>query len=122
VEPGELYYVYFPFSYLEEQSYKRRPVLIVGCTLPGEIGDHAALVALITASKERVASPGFGDVIVSDWRKAGLRRPSVIRSRRLWTPEPRDFDRGTGLLGNIDPGELTEILGHVRLLVSSHGS
>lgn len=33
MEPGEFYLVYFPFSYLEEEPYKRRPVLVVGCTL-----------------------------------------------------------------------------------------
>jgi hypothetical protein len=122
VEPGEFYLVYFPFSYKEEEPYKRRPVLVVGCTLPGEIGDHAVLVAQVTGNADRVADPGQGDVIVPRWQEAGLRKPSVVRSRRLWTPEPRDFDNRTGLLGRIDLAALEEVLVQVRMLVSSRGA
>jgi hypothetical protein len=126
VEPGEFYLLYFPFSYLEEEPYKRRPVLVVGCTMPGEKGDHAVLVAQVTSSPQRVMTPGPGDVLVPRWRESGLRRPSVVRSRRLWTPEPRDFAGDPSgrvePLGRIEKDALEEVLSQVRLLISSQGA
>lgn len=118
--PGDLVLVFFPFSYLEEEPFKRRPVLVVGSTQPGEVGDHAVLVAQVTGSAERVASPGQGDIIVEKWRECGLRKPSVIRSRRLWTPEPRDFAGEP--FGRLDDDTLADVLQQVRLLISSHGA
>ncbi len=117
--PGDLALCWFPFSYLEEEPYKRRPVLVVGGTPGGEVGDHAVLVAQVTGSRKRLAVPRPGDVLVPDWKSCGLWAPSVVRSRRLWTPEPRDFDED---LGRLDGETLAEVLQHVRLLVSSHGS
>ncbi|MGW2397519.1 type II toxin-antitoxin system PemK/MazF family toxin [Kitasatospora sp. NPDC001664] len=120
MKPGDIALVYFPFSYMEEEPFKRRPVLIVGCTLPGESGDHAALVAQITGSANRVSNPGQGDVVVHKWKEAGLRKESVIRARRLWTPEPRDFDGS--ILGTLDLPTFEEVLSHVRLFISPQGA
>jgi mRNA-degrading endonuclease toxin of MazEF toxin-antitoxin module len=120
VHPGDLVLVYFPFSYLEEEPFKKRPVLVVGCIQPGEVGDHAALAAQVTSSAERVASPGQGDIVVEKWQECGLRKPSVIRARRLWTPEPRDFAGNP--FGRLDDGTLAEVLAQVRLLISPHGA
>ena len=104
--PGELRLVWFPFSRNEAEPYKRRPVLVLAAT--GQVPDRAILVAMVTSNARRVLSPSTGDIIVEDWQQAGLRRPSVIRSRRLWTAEERDFD-GT-VLGAVD----SAVLGHVR--------
>jgi mRNA-degrading endonuclease toxin of MazEF toxin-antitoxin module len=120
VHPGDLVLVFFPFSYLEEESFKKRPVLVVGATQPGEAGDHAVLVAQVTGSPARVESPGQGDIVVTKWRECGLRKPSVIRSRRLWTPEPRDFAGEP--FGKLDDDALTEVLQQVRLLISPYGA
>ncbi|MEV7340502.1 type II toxin-antitoxin system PemK/MazF family toxin [Streptomyces sp. NPDC093544] len=118
--PGDVALVHFPFSYMEEEPFKRRPVLVIGCTLPGEVGDHAALVAQITGVAGRVANPGQGDVVVHKWKEAGLQKISVVRARRLWTPEPRDFE-GT-VLGKIDVETFEEVLSHVRLFISPQGA
>lgn len=120
MQPGDLAYVYFPFSYMAEEPFKRRPVLVVGCTLPGETGDHAALVAQITSSASRLASPGQGDILVEKWQSCGLRAPSVIRSRRLWTPEPRDFAGEP--FGRLDGETFADVLQQVRLLISPYGA
>lgn len=116
MKPGDVALVYFPFSYREEEPFKKRPVVVVGCTQPGELGDHAVLVAQVTSNPDRVNNPGQGDVIVENWRAAGLDRISVVRARRLWTPEPRDFARD--YLGSLDSDCFREVIQHVRLLVS----
>lgn len=118
---GDIAFVYFPFSYLEEEPYKRRPVLVVGGTPEGEVGDHALLVTQVTGSMMRVSNPRRGDILVTRWKEAGLRVPSVVRSWRLWTPEPRDFVAGPPV-GRVDDDLLSEVLQHVRLLISSQGS
>ena len=118
--PGDLVLVFFPFSYREEEPFKKRPVLVVGCTQPGEIGDHAVLVAQVTGSPDRISSPGQGDIVVEKWQECGLRKPSVIRARRLWTPEPRDFAGKP--FGRLDGDVLSDVLQQVRLLISPQGA
>ncbi|MGW1211389.1 type II toxin-antitoxin system PemK/MazF family toxin [Streptomyces sp. NPDC002499] len=120
MRPGDIALVYFPFSYMAEEPFKRRPVLVIGCTLPGEVGDHAALVAQITGASERVENPGQGDVVVHKWKEAGLYKISVVRARRLWTPEPRDFEGTT--LGVLDVPTFEEVLSHVRVFIAPHGA
>lgn len=120
MNPGDVARVYFPFSYLEEEPYKRRPVVVVGGTPPGTPGDHAVLVAQITGDPRRVAHPRHGDVVVSRWQEANLLTASVVRGRRLWTPEPRDFAGPP--FGRLDRDTLAEVLAEVRLLVSSIGA
>lgn len=115
MNPGDLVFVWFPFSYLEEEPYKRRPVMVVGCTRPGETGDHAVLAAQVTSSPRFVESPGQGDVLVTNWRRCGLSRRSVIRSRRLWTPEPRDFAGHP--FGRVEGETLADVLQYVRLFI-----
>src|SRR5437016_6240264 len=91
MKPRDVALVQFPFSYQEPEPFTKRPVVVVGCTLPGESGDHAVLVAQITGSTKRIENIGQGDVLIHKWREAGLNKLSVVRARRLWTPEPRDF-------------------------------
>ena len=112
--PGELRLVWFPFSRNEAEPYKRRPVLVLAAT--GHVPDRAVLVAMVTSNSRRVLSPGTGDIVVEDWKQAGLRRPSVVRSRRLWTAEERDFE-GT-VLGAVDPAVLGQVKQHIQNLLA----
>ena len=105
--------MWFPFSRHEPQPYKKRPVLILAAV--GHIPDQAVLVAMVTSNQNRVQNPGPGDVLVNDWKRAGLRQPSVVRTRRLRTAEARDFE-GT-LLGTVEPTVLEEVRQHVRSLL-----
>ncbi len=116
---GEVALVYYPMTYFAEEGFKKRPVLCVGGTAPGEQGDHAALVAMITSNPARVACPKQGDVVIHRWRECGLPRICVVRARRLWTPEPRDVDK---VLGEVSEDTFLEVLQQVRLLVSSRGA
>jgi len=110
VTPGELRLVWFPFSRNETEPYKRRPVLVLAAS--GQVPDRAVLVAMVTSNGRRVLNPGTGDILVGNWKQAGLRRPSVIRSRRLWTAEERDFE-GT-VLGCVELSVLDEVRRHVQ--------
>jgi PemK-like, MazF-like toxin of type II toxin-antitoxin system len=115
VTPGELRLVWFPFSRNETEPYKRRPVLVLAAS--GQVPDQAVLVAMVTANGRRVMNPGPGDIFVGNWKQAGLRRPSVIRSRRLWTAEERDFD-GT-MLGTVHADVLDQARRHVQELLGT---
>lgn len=116
---GEVALVHYPLTYMDEEGFKKRPVLCVGGVDPGEQGDHAVLVAMITSNPERVVNPRQGDVVIHRWRECGLPRICVTRARRLWTPEPRDVDK---VLGTLDEATFLEVLQQVRLLVSSRGA
>jgi hypothetical protein len=48
----------------------------------------------------------MGDVTINDWRAAGLRRPSVVRTGRLLVLERRLL---TALLGSLAPDDVTGV-------------
>lgn len=105
--------VWFPFSRSEPEPYKKRPVLVLSASGAGP--DRAVLVAMITGNARRVVRPGPGDVVISDWQQAGLAKPSVVRTGRLWTAEERDFE-GT-VLGTVAAAVLPRVRQHVTALV-----
>jgi hypothetical protein len=114
VNPGELRLLWFPFSRNEPQPYKKRPVLVLAAV--GRVPDRAVFVAMVTSSPDRVRKPGPGDVVVTNWQQAGLRYPSVVRTRRLWTAEDRDFEGS--VLGAVEPAVLKEVKQHVAKLTA----
>ena len=75
VELGEVYVCVFPFT--SGQGAKARPVLVLM-----DLGPDC-LVCRITSVPHR----GFLDLPVTDWREAGLEKPSTIRLSRLVTVE-----------------------------------
>jgi hypothetical protein len=113
VLPGEVRLVWFPFSYSEPQPYKKRPVLVLAAV--GSAPDRAILVAMITANAQRVRRPRPGDVVITDWQSAGLEAPSVVRTRRLWTAEERDFTGNP--LGVVSATILEDVRANVRSLL-----
>jgi len=75
VEFGEVYVCVFPFT--SGQEAKARPVLVLMDL------DPDCLVCRITSVPHR----GFLDLPVSNWKEAGLEKPSTIRLSRLVTVE-----------------------------------
>jgi mRNA interferase MazF len=58
------------------------------------------VVAMVTS---RVAGPPFAhDVLVEEWQKAGLPKPSLIRLAKLVTVEETLIRRRLGRLANAD--------------------
>lgn len=115
MKPGELRLLWFPFSHHEPQPYKKRPVLVLAAV--GRVPDRAVLVAMVTSNPDRIKNPRPGDIVVGDWRASGLQRPSVIRCRRIWTAEDRDF--AGVLLGSVSATVLTRAKGNVSKLIES---
>lgn len=113
IAPGEVRFVWFPFSHGEAEPYKKRPVLVLGVV--GAMPDQAILVAMITANAARVARPHAGDVALSDWQNLGLKKPSVVRARRIWTAEERDFVGPA--IGKVTDAELDLVKTELRKLV-----
>ncbi len=71
---GEVLLAWLVFS--DRQGAKRRPVLVVH-----DFGDDDLLVAPITSQPARASA----DVMLSDWKGAGLKLPSVVRVEKLAT-------------------------------------
>jgi len=76
---------------------KRRPVLVVH-----DFGDDDLLVLPITSQPARVTA----DVVLSEWRSAGLRLPSTVRVEKLATIDKSCVARK---LGVIPPPELAKV-------------
>ena len=112
--PGDIRYVWFPFSRSEAEPYKKRPVLVLGVV--GTPPDRAVLVAMITANAQRFTRPHQGDVALPDWERLGLLKPSVVRARRIWTAEERDF--AGQLLGRVESETLEAVRVELRALLA----
>jgi mRNA-degrading endonuclease toxin of MazEF toxin-antitoxin module len=113
VVPGEIRLVWFPFSPSEPEPYKKRPVLVLAAAGSGP--DRAVFVAMITGNARRFQRPGPGDVAITDWQSAGLKAASVVRTRRLWTAEERDF--AGGRLGAVSDTVLNDVRAKVRAFI-----
>ena len=93
-----------PFPYSDLRGMKRRPACVVSASSYNEGPD--VIVAMVTSSGTRLHDPGMGDVTINDWRAAGLRRPSVVRTGRLLVLERRLL---TALLGSLAPDDVEAV-------------
>jgi len=90
-EPGELVLVTFPFT--GESGAKQRPALVLN-----ENGDDDVLLARVT-TKSHVSD---FDIVVDQWKSAGLLAPSTIRVHKIATLEKRLIRRRLGRLAQSD--------------------
>jgi mRNA-degrading endonuclease toxin of MazEF toxin-antitoxin module len=84
VDRGEIYLG--PFLYSDLAGSKRRPMCIVSA--PAYNVGPDVMVAMVS-SGARVLSPRLGDVVLKEWQRSGLLRPSVVRAGRLQVIERR---------------------------------
>ena len=92
---GEVLLAWLVFS--DGQGSKRRPVLLVR-----DFGDNDLLVVPVTSHPAR----GEIDVVLSDWKNAGLKLPSTVRVEKLATIEKSCVERK---LGALFPADLTRV-------------
>jgi mRNA interferase MazF len=99
---GEVLLAWLVFS--DGQGAKRRPVFVAR-----DFGDDDLLVLPITSHPVRVET----DIVISDWKSAGLRLPSTLRAEKLATIEKSCVARKLGVLLPADLAKVRETLGVV---------
>lgn len=97
---GEILLVTFPFVHGDRG--KQRPALVLA-----DAGDEDVLVARVTTQDRHT---GF-DVVLSDWKSAGLLAPSVARIHKLATIHKSLVKRRLGSLTEKDRTGVAKVLG-----------
>ena len=85
---GDIVLLNFPFT--DEQTFKRRPALVIQDCNDGDI-----IVCRITSK----IYDSDKDVFIDNWKKSGLKLPSVIRVHKIATLEKGMVEL---ILGKID--------------------
>jgi mRNA interferase MazF len=96
---GEVLLAWLVFS--DGQGAKRRPVLVVH-----DFGDDDLLVVPITSQRARTAA----DLVLTDWKNAGLQLPSTVRIEKLATIEKSCVARKLGALPSVELVRVKEAL------------
>jgi mRNA interferase MazF len=99
---GEVLLAWLVFS--DGQGAKRRPVLVVH-----DFGDDDLLVVPITSQHASVVT----DLILLDWKSAGLKLPSTVRVEKLATIEKSCVARKLGVLPSAELVRVKETLAAV---------
>ena len=97
MKPGEVALVRFPFTDLA--SAKKRPALVLARTTRSP-RNRLATVAMITSQVEALKLDG--DVLLADWKAAGLLHPSLLRLAKVATIDEQLIDKIIGRLSTRD--------------------
>jgi len=100
VKPGDVALVRFPFT--EVATEKKRPALILARTVRSP-RNRLATVAMITSQVEALKLAG--DVILTEWKAAGLLHPSLLRLAKIATIDEDLVDKQ---IGRLSKGDLAE--------------
>jgi mRNA interferase MazF len=98
--------VLVPFPFTDQSASKRRPAVVVSSVAYHT--DHINLI-LMGISSQVSASHRVGEVIVTDWKKAGLIGPSAVKSV-MTTIERRLVIRKLGVLSDADRDSVEKAL------------
>ena len=99
--------VVVPFPFTDRRATKRRPALIVSSANFNQAHEQSIL-AMITS----VGSDWPSDVVIQDWREAGLNVPCRVRFK-LFTLDDALIVRKLGTLSKRDGEGAKQALGHV---------
>jgi mRNA interferase MazF len=97
VKPGEVALVRFPFTDLA--AAKKRPALVLAHTARSP-RYRLVTVAMITSQVEAMKLDG--DVLLADWKVAGLLHPSLLRLAKVATIDAELIDKTIGRLSARD--------------------
>ncbi len=86
------------------EGQKRRPVLVAE-----DFGDDDLLVVPITSHAARTE----GDIVLSEWKEAGLKLPSTVRVEKFATIEKSCIERNLGRLATAESAEFKRVLAMV---------
>src|SRR5690606_29453348 len=87
----------FPFT--DFASTKKRPALVLARTARSP-RNRLATLAMITSQVEALRLEG--DVLLADWKAAGLLHPSLLRVAKIATVDEELVERTIGRLGEAD--------------------
>ena len=97
MKPGDVALVRFPFT--ELAATKKRPALVLARTARSK-RNRLATLAMITSQVEALSLDG--DVLLEDWRSAGLLHPSLLRLAKVATVDEDLVEKTIGSLSGTD--------------------
>ena len=97
MKPGDVALVRFPFSDLAVE--KKRPALILARTIRSP-RNRLATITMITSQVEALKLTG--DVVLAEWKAAGLLHPSLLRMAKIATIDEDLIDKQIGRLTKKD--------------------
>lgn len=105
---GDVILVQFPFSDLSKS--KQRPALVLTTT---SYSRNLSLItiAMITSQIDQVSIGG--DLLLSDWKKAGLLHPSRLRLAKVATVEVELIKKRLGTLSSADQKKTSKTLKNI---------
>lgn len=98
--------VLVPFPFTDQRSAKRRPVVVVSSSTY-----HQQQVNVIVMAVTSMVDPSLraGEVLLGEWKKAGLLKPSMVKPM-LATLERRLVVKRLGRLSEKDAKQVREAL------------
>ncbi|TMA69025.1 MAG: type II toxin-antitoxin system PemK/MazF family toxin [Deltaproteobacteria bacterium] len=91
VKPGEVALVRFPFT--DITTTKKRPALVLARTTRSP-RNRLVTLAMITSQVEALRLEG--DVLLANWKAAGLLHPSLLRLAKVATVDEQLIDKTIG--------------------------
>lgn len=101
--------VLVPFPFTDQSGLKKRPAVVVSSA--EYHGQRRDLVIMAVTTQVRIRR-AFGDLTITDWRRAGLLAPSAVKPA-LTTIERRLVLKKLGQLQPADLRALRAILGAI---------
>jgi len=98
--------VLVPFPFTDQTGGKKRPAVVVSSATYNSARVDLILMAITSQTK---AATAYGEVMVKEWQKAGLLKPSVIKPV-LTTIEKRLVLRHLGQIEQSDRTTLQQAL------------
>lgn len=95
---GEVWWTYFPYQ--EQNVEKHRPAIVID-------EDTIAILAMYVTSQNKDCAYS---VLIEDWQKTGLKKPSWARIDRIIQLNEQNMDRKIGDLSDKDLKKIVELV------------
>lgn len=105
---GDLVLVPFPFT--DQTGAKKRPAVVISS---GVYNTARRDIVLMAVTSQFRPTTGVGEVVVSDWQRAGSLKASVIK------PVLTTIEKGLVLrtLGQLEPADQSTLRNTLRLII-----
>ena len=97
--------VLVPFPFSDLRSSKKRPCLILTMFEPKSLGKHM-IVSMITSNLAGISFPF--DIVMKDWKGAGLPKPSLIRLSKIVTLDSTIVVKNLGRITGADQDSVAQ--------------